>query len=236
MNIALILAGGTGTRVNTETPKQFIKIYEKTIIEYTLDVFERHPKIDEIFIVINAQYVAEAEILLKKANYKKVKRVLLGGAERQDSTWAAINACKEHPDANLIIHDAVRPMVDAEIITEVICKLETYNTVTVAIPTIDTIYEVKENYIKHIPNRKKLMRAQTPQAFKQHIIQTAYQAAFNQNDYTATDDCGVVAKYLPDEPIFVVSGNERNVKITHQKDLYLLEKILKSQTPPYIEE
>jgi len=231
MNISIILAGGTGARLASDSPKQFIKVCGKTIIEHTVDIFEQHPQIDEIAIVINVQYMAELETLVQKAGYKKVKKILQGGAERHDSAWAAINACKEYPNANLIIHDAVRPMVDTEIITEVIRKLEQYNAVTVAIPTTDTIYQVEENLIQKIPARKKMMRAQTPQAFKQHVIQKAYQVAFNQNDLTATDDCGVVAKYLPTEPICVISGNEHNIKITHREDLYLLEKMLQSKLP-----
>jgi 2-C-methyl-D-erythritol 4-phosphate cytidylyltransferase len=226
MNIAILLAGGTGARLETETPKQFIKVCDKTIIEHTLDIFEQHPLIDEIAVVIHTQYVIEMEKILQNGDYKKVQKIVQGGAERQNSAWAAINAYKEHPNANLIIHDAVRPMIDAGIITEVIRQLKNHNAVTVAIPTTDTIYQVEDNFIQQIPNRKSLMRAQTPQAFKQHIIQKVYQLAFESKDFTATDDCGVVAKYLPNEPIFVVPGNERKFKITHQSDLLLFSSLV----------
>jgi 2-C-methyl-D-erythritol 4-phosphate cytidylyltransferase len=226
MNIAILLAGGVGARLETEIPKQFIKVCGKTIMEHTLDVFEQHSQIDEIAIVVNAQYLSEMGETFLNGGFKKIKKILQGGTERQDSCWAAIEAYCEYPDANLIIHDAVRPLVSAEIITEVICKLEEYNAVTVAIPTTDTIYEVEDNHIQQIPNRKKLMRAQTPQAFKQHIIEKAYLSAYSQKDFTATDDCGVVAKYLPDEPIYVVAGNERNLKITHKEDLHVLALLL----------
>ena len=223
MNIALILAAGSGARLKTETPKQFLNVAGKTIVEHTLDVFEQHPDIDEIVVVVQAQYKAKMEKIIQNGNYQKVRKIAEGGAERHHSSWAGIEACKDFPNANLIIHDAVRPMVDTEIITKVITALERYHAVTVAIPTTDTIYEVEANHIQQIPDRKKLMRAQTPQAFKQHIINKAYQTAFQQNDFSATDDCGVVAKFLPQEPIFVVPGNERNLKITHKEDLAVLE-------------
>jgi len=226
MNIALLLAAGVGSRLELKTPKQFIIVGNKTIIEHTLDVFEQHPLIDEIAVVINRHFIDIMETIVKKGSYHKVKKILPGGAERYDSAWAAINACQKHPDANLLIHDAVRPMIDAEIITDVVRKLENYNAVTVAIPTTDTIYQVENNHIQQIPNRKLLMRAQTPQAFKQHIIQKAYQLAFENKDFTATDDCGVVAKYFPNEPIFVVTGNERNLKITHKEDILVLKALL----------
>ncbi|MCL2246211.1 MAG: 2-C-methyl-D-erythritol 4-phosphate cytidylyltransferase [Lentimicrobiaceae bacterium] len=227
MNIALILAGGSGARIATEIPKQFIEICGKTILEHTLDVFERHSLIDEIAIVINAQHSTEIEKILQNDNFKKVKKIASGGAERYDSSWAAIKAYQTYPDANLIIHDAVRPMIDAEIITKVITALEKYNAVSVAIPTTDTIYYVEDNHIQQIPDRKKMMQAQTPQAFKQHLIFKAYQAAFCQKDFSATDDCGIVAKFLPNEPIFVVTGSTRNLKITHREDLCVLSELLK---------
>jgi 2-C-methyl-D-erythritol 4-phosphate cytidylyltransferase len=226
MTTSLILSAGFGTRLETEIPKQFIKVCRKTVIEHTLDVFEQHPQIDEIAVVINEKYINEIEKIVEAGGYKKVKKILQGGAERHDSAWAAINAYKEKPDANLLIHDAARPLIDKETITEVIRQLDNYNAVTVAIPTTDTVYQVEDNQIQQIPNRKSLMRAQTPQAFKQHIIYKAYQKALQDKDFTATDDCGVVAKFLPNEPIYVVKGNERNLKITHKEDLYILEQLL----------
>ena len=227
MNFALLLAGGSGVRLEAEVPKQFLHIAGKTIMEHTLDVFEQHPYIDEIVVVIQAQYKAKMEKILLNGNYQKVKKIAEGGAERLHSSWAAIEACKDYPNANLIIHDAVRPMIDAETITKVIMALERYNAATVAIPATDTIYEVEANHIHQILDRKKLMRAQTPQAFKQHIISKAYQIAFQQNDFSATDDCGVVVKFLPQEPIFVVTGSERNLKITHKEDLAVIAEWLK---------
>jgi len=206
MNIAVILAGGAGTRISAEIPKQFLKVFGKTILEYTLDVFEQHARIDEIAIVSHALYIAETEAIVQTGGYKKVKKILAGGTERHDSSWVAIKAYQDDLEANLLIHDAVRPMINAQTIDEVIGALESYNAVTVAIPVTDTLYQTKDNFIRQIPDRKHFMRAQTPQAFKQYILQKAYQQAFQDKDFIATDDCGVVAKYLPNESIFVVAS------------------------------
>jgi 2-C-methyl-D-erythritol 4-phosphate cytidylyltransferase len=120
-------------------------------------------------------------------------------------------------------------MIDTQIITEVISALKKQNAVTVAIPATDTIYQVENNVVRQIPDSKRLMRAQTPQAFKQQIIRKAYQLAYQNEDFTATDDCGFVAKYLPNEPIFVVSGSENNLKITHIQDVFLFENRLQNK-------
>jgi 2-C-methyl-D-erythritol 4-phosphate cytidylyltransferase len=224
MNIAIILAGGAGVRLGTETPKQFLKVGGKTIIEYSLDIFEQHPFIDEVAIVIHQQYMAEMETMVVSGRYEKVQKIIAGGKERHDSSWAAIKTYRDYPNANLLIHDAARPMIDAKTISEVIDALGKYNAVTVAISATDTIYQVEDSFIQQIPDRNLLMRAQTPQAFKQHILQKAYQSALENEDFIPTDDCGVVTKYLPNEPVFVVPGSEKNLKITHKEDLYLLEK------------
>jgi len=232
MNIVIILAGGTGTRVGAEAPKQFLKVCGKTIIERTLDVFEQHPSIDEIAIVINRHHQTEMEAIVLNGGYKKVQKIITGGKERHDSSWAAVKTYENYPQANLLIHDAVRPMINIQTINEVIGALEKYNAVTVAIFATDTIYQVEHNLIQQIPDRKQLMQAQTPQAFKQHILQKAYQSAFENKDFTATDDCGVVAQYLPDESIFVVAGTENNLKITHKEDIFLLERLMQNNIAP----
>jgi len=228
MNIAIILAGGTGKRMETETPKQFLKIKGKTVIEHTIEVFEKNSHIDEIAVVIPESYIAEMAIMTITNDWKKVKNILKGGKERFQSSLSAIDFYHQFPDYNLIFHDAVRPLVSDRIIHDVVNALETYNAVTVAIPTTDTIYEVdnSQQYITNIPNRSHLQRAQTPQAFRSTTILKAYQLALKDSNFIFTDDCGVVAKYLPDEKIYVVRGAERNMKITYKEDIIKIEQIL----------
>jgi len=228
MNIAIILAGGTGNRMGNERPKQFLKIAEKTVIEHATEVFEQNEHIDEIAIVIHESYISDIENMTLKNEWKKVKKILKGGKERFQSSLSAINAYKQFPDDNLIFHDAVRPLVSDRIVNDVAKALEQYNAVAVAIPTTDTIFKVddSQHFIESIPNRSCLFRAQTPQAFQVKTIQKAFELALKDTGFQFTDDCGIVAKYLPNEKIYVVRGEENNMKLTYKEDVCLLEKLL----------
>ncbi len=226
-NIAVILAGGKSVRFGLDKPKQFIKVAGKLVIEHTLDVFQKHELIDEIAVVVDKKYFDLIEQLVDKNGYSKIKKILSGGRERYESSLSAIYAYKEEKEeVNLIFHDSVRPLVSQKIIEECIKKLEEYNAVDVAINSSDTIIEVEKNLIRNIPDRNKLNRGQTPQAFKLATIYEAYERAMQDPDFKTTDDCGVVKKYLPEEKIFVVKGEEKNIKLTYIEDLYLLEKLI----------
>lgn len=225
MNIAVILAGGSGTRMGNDQPKQFLKVAGKQIIEHTIDAFEASKDIDEICVVSRADYVGDVEALVVRNQYKKVKRILQGGKERYDSSLAAINAYQNDED-NLLFHDAVRPLVTEKIIHDCVAALRRYNAVDVAVKTTDTIIAVDEqNCIEHIPDRQVLRNGQTPQCFKRGTIKRAYDIALQDPDFRTTDDCGVVRRYLPDEPIYVVEGANFNMKLTYVEDLFLLDKL-----------
>jgi 2-C-methyl-D-erythritol 4-phosphate cytidylyltransferase len=223
-NIAVILAGGTGNRLDKNHPKQFLKVAGKTVIEHTVNIFEKTKSIDEVVIVSNATYLQEVENIVLKNAWKKIKKILMGGAERQDSSLAAIREFEGQDNINLIFHDAVRPLVSSRIINDVVAALNKYNAVDVAIPAVDTIIEVDNDIIVNIPDRSRLYRSQTPQGFKLHVIQKAYELALQDKSFKATDDCGIVRKYLPDELIFVVAGEESNIKLTYKEDTFLLDK------------
>jgi 2-C-methyl-D-erythritol 4-phosphate cytidylyltransferase len=223
-NTAIILAGGKGVRMGRKHPKQFLKIAGKKVMEHTLDVFESHPEIDEIAIVSNPDYIRDVEEILVNNNYTKAKKILAGGAERHDSSLAAIKAY-EGDDVNLIFHDAVRPLVSHRIISDCIKALKDYDAVDVAVKTTDTIIRVKDKLIENIPNRDYLNNGQTPQAFKWHTINAAYEKALKDPDFKVTDDCGVVKEYLPDEEIYVVEGDGDNMKLTYEEDIFLLDKL-----------
>jgi ribitol-5-phosphate 2-dehydrogenase (NADP+) / D-ribitol-5-phosphate cytidylyltransferase len=225
MNIAVILAGGVGSRLEKSLPKQFFKVAGKMVIEHAVDAFEKNELIDEIAIVINNHYQFMVEDMIIKNGWQKVKRVLVGGKERYNSSLAAINAYDAFKQANLIFHDAARPLVSQRIINDVVKAMRDYNAIDVAINSADTIIEVQNDIITTIPDRIKMRRGQTPQGFKQELIAKAYQLAFEDENFKATDDCGVVSKYLPDEKIFVVKGEEVNMKLTYPEDTYLLDKL-----------
>lgn len=228
-NIAVILAGGAGQRLGANKPKQFLKVAGKTIIEHTVDIFQKHNGIDEIAIVIHNNYVNDINEMVLKNSWTKVKKILSGGKERYESSLVAINAyaMSNAENVNLIFHDAVRPLVSNRIISETINALGIYSAVDVAIPSVDTIIEVNQDKteINSIPNRNYLNRGQTPQAFKLNVIKRAYALALKDNEFAATDDCGIIKKYLPNIPICVVEGEEKNIKLTYPEDIYLLDKL-----------
>lgn len=226
-NIAVILAGGVGERCGLGAPKQFFKVAGKTVIEHTVDVFQGNSHIDEIAIVINSMFQREIQEMVMRNKWTKVKKVLLGGKERYESSLAAINAYDMFPDCNLIFHDAVRPLLDNRIIDDIISALDKYQAIDVAVPATDTIIQVDADgqFIENIPNRRLLRRGQTPQAFKQKTIKEAYKIALNDPDFVSSDDCGTVVKYLPQVKVFVVQGAESNMKLTYKEDSYLLDKL-----------
>lgn len=226
-NIAIILAGGSGRRLGESIPKQFIKIAGKKVIEHTIGVFQAHELIDEICVVVNADYLREIEQIRLSNNFSKLRKVLAGGEERYESSLAAINAYSQSVgECNMIFHDSVRPLVTERIITDCIKALERYDAVDVAVPTTDTIIQVdKDNEIINIPPRQTLRNGQTPQAFKLSTIRTAYEKALKDSEFKTTDDCGVVLKYLPETPNCVVRGEMFNMKLTYKEDIFLLDKL-----------
>jgi len=223
-NLAIILAGGSGSRLKQETPKQFLKLAGKLIIEHTIEKFENHEDIDSIFVVTNPMYYEKTVEIVEKNNYKKVRKILKGGKTRQESSYIGISAASDEFE-NVLIHDAVRPFISKEIIDEIIEKLNDYSAIDVAIPSPDTIIKVDDkNIIKDIPERKYLRRGQTPQAFKLKFVKKAHNLAIKDNFLNATDDCSLILKYGLSE-IYVVDGSDFNIKITYPIDIHIADKI-----------
>ncbi|WP_434743507.1 D-ribitol-5-phosphate cytidylyltransferase [Micromonospora sp. SH-82] len=223
--VAVVLAGGTGTRLGLGIPKQLLKIAGKPIIEHTLAVFEAAPEIDEVVVLMATGHVPQAQAIVDKAGFRKVTKVIEGGGTRNDTTRIALDAVGEG-DVNVLFHDAVRPLVSGRIVRECVNALWTYEAVDVAIPSADTIVQVDENEcITDIPVRSRLRRGQTPQAFRSGTIREAYRRAAGDPDFAATDDCGVVLRYLPGTPIKVIDGSDENIKVTHPVDVHLADKL-----------
>ena len=173
----------------------------------------------------------------------KLKKIIDGGSERYMSSLNAIMAYIDEPyDTNLLLHDAARPIVSVEIIDRVVAALQCHEAVGVAVPSTDTVWEVHPDmggelmvksekceiprFVARIPERRLMWRAQTPQAFRLPLIRDAYQRALQDPMFQATDDCGVVRKYMPGTKIAVVEGVERNMKVTTPQDIVALEQIL----------
>ena len=199
-NVAVLLAGGVGTRVGLDVPKQLIKIAGHPIMEHTLSVLDRHPDVDEIVVMMAPGHLDSVHAMVKSGGYSKVSSILEGADTRNGTTLRALDALGE-ADCKVLFHDAVRPLLSPRIVTECFQALDTYDAVDVAIPSADTIIEVGEdNTIKEIPPRARLRRGQTPQAFTASVIRAAYAKAGEDPNFEATDDCTVVLRYLPDVP------------------------------------
>lgn len=242
-NIAVILAGGTGSRMGSSVPKQFIPLAGRTVIEHSIETFNNHPAIDEVAVVIHPDWRGKMEEIAAAGRWEKLKKIVDGGSERYMSSLNAVMAYIDEPDdTNLLLHDAARPWVSKEIVDRVVAALERHEAVGVAVPSTDTVWEVHPDMseelimkneefmmprlVARIPERKLMWRAQTPQAFRLPLIRDAYQRALQDPQFRATDDCGVVRKYMPGTKITVVEGDERNMKVTTPQDIAALEQML----------
>jgi 2-C-methyl-D-erythritol 4-phosphate cytidylyltransferase len=228
--VAVVLAGGTGQRFGGSRPKQLHLLAGKPLIEHSVAAFQAAPGVEEILLVLPAPFAEQVRGLL--GQYAKLTSIIEGGVARSDSTRCAIAALG--PDeCNVLLHDAARPLIDQQIIADCVAALQTSAAVGVAAPSPDTIVVVSDGVMTGMPRRESLRRCQTPQGFRLSVIRKAHQLALADPDFTdaaaATDDCGVVLRYLPDIPVRVVPGSERNIKITYPADLAVAETLLRAQ-------
>ncbi len=228
-NVAVLLAGGVGSRVGLDIPKQLIKVAGKTLLEHTLVALHDHPDVHEVVVMMTPGHTDAVRDITRGGTYPKVTAILEGGETRNATTQRAIDHLVQSGDpatTRILLHDAVRPLVTPRIIGECFTALDAYPAVDVAIPSADTIIEVAEDdTISSIPPRATLRRGQTPQAFRLDVLARAYVLADADPDFTATDDCSVVLRYLPDEPIIVVHGDDRNMKVTEPIDVFIADKL-----------
>jgi 2-C-methyl-D-erythritol 4-phosphate cytidylyltransferase len=226
--IAVILAGGSGERFGGNVPKQFTKLAGKLVIEHTVEIFQRHEQVDEIVVVARAADVDTVWNLARRGGWHKVSRVVCGGADRFGSTQSAVQAlASAHGATNVLLHDAVRPLLTASVITACIETLQVFEAVDVVIPSSDTLVVVNDNgCIASIPPRATMRRGQTPQAFRLATLRDAYARAAKAGKRSFTCDCGVVRAMLPQVEVATVEGSDTNIKITNQLDLFLAEKLI----------
>lgn len=232
LQVAILLAGGSGQRFGADRPKQFVRIGELTVLEHSLAAFEQSPHIDAILIVSHPQHLDEVRELLPSSQHPKLLSVVAGGAERQDSTLNALRALAQITDSPLeqiriLIHDAVRPAVSQSIIERVYTALHTHQAANLVVPVTDTLLEINDNgTTAAMPSRARFRRVQTPQGFHAATLQHAYDVALTDPNFQATDDCGVVFRYLPEVEIALVEGEQCNIKLTYPEDLHVLHHLL----------
>ena len=224
--VAVVLAAGSGLRFDPANPKQLVSLAGTPIVGWSIAAFDRYPRVTDILVGVNAQVRQAVEQLIAAAGYTKVQAVIDGGAERSDSTEAALRMLADHgvpADAKVLIHDSVRPFVSQAQIDGCIDALDEFKAATVACPSTDTILLPQDlgdrETVVQVPERRHSFRAQTPQAFRFETIRTAYGLAADDPDFRPTDDTRVVVDYLPNEPVAIVGGSPLNMKVTTQDDM-----------------
>jgi 2-C-methyl-D-erythritol 4-phosphate cytidylyltransferase len=228
--VAVVLAGGSGERFGTALPKQLLPLAGKALIEHSIAAFEQAPGVDSIVVVMAARYLRQVRDLLAGGRFGKLTTIIEGGASRTDSARRAI-AELGGSECDVLFHDAARPLVSQQTIADCVAALAAHRAVGVVIPSSDTIAVVADAVMTAMPRRDSLVRCQTPQGFRLSVIRRAHQLAAADPGFAAmpaTDDCGIVLRYLPGVPVHVVAGSERNIKITYPRDLAIAEALLRS--------
>ncbi len=233
-NIAIIIAGGSGHRMGQDIPKQFINVYDKPILMYTLEGFQNHPQIDEILVVCIEGWCDVVKAYAKQFNITKLKEVVVGGKTGQESIRNGVFALegKVKEDDIIIIHDGIRPMVDDFVLTDVILTARKYGNSVTSLPYNEQIFVVDEEdettTKKFIP-RETLRRVSTPQAYTYQKLFWAYKKAFDEgigiygSSYTNTMMVEL------GETLHFAAGSDRNIKLTTKEDLEIFKAYLKSE-------
>ena len=232
MNVAIIIAGGTGSRMGQDIPKQFINVYDKPVLIYTLEGFQKHPEIDAIEVVCIDGWHDILWAYAKQFNITKLKWVISGGKTGQESIRNGVyfleDKCSE--DDIVIIHDGIRPLVDASVLSDVIIKCKEHGNAVTSMPYNEQIFVIEDEFStkKYIP-RETLRRVSTPQAYNFKLLISSYRRAFQEkigiygSSYTNTMmvDLG--------ETLYFAKGSDKNIKLTTPDDLELFKAYMKME-------
>ncbi len=218
---AIIVAGGVGSRMNSDIPKQFVEVLGKPIIAYTINSLSRCKDIDEIIIVTLPDYLVFCKDIVDAFGFKKVTKIVCGGATRQESVYSGLKEVGDDIDI-VAIHDGARPMIDADTITKCINAAYEHGAAAAGVKMKDTVKVVDEaGFIEYTADREKLWQVQTPQVFKKDIICSLHA---NAADNSATDDCILAEK--AGYKVKMVEGKYENIKITTPQDIYIMKGLL----------
>ena len=213
--VGIIAAGGRGTRLRSDKPKQFMTVKEKPILAHTLLAFSKCPDISEIILTALEGFKKVTEDIVDAYDIKGVTRVVIGGADRQETVYLALKAI-DSADV-VVIHDAVRPFVTVDLISQAIDIAGVHGACTLGVPVKDTIKVCgKDGFVLSTPERETLWQIQTPQAFLYQVIKEAHDCA-RADGYSTTDDTGLVEHI--GLPVKLIMGSYANIKITTQEDL-----------------
>lgn len=215
---AVILAGGIGSRMNSDVPKQFLEIDGEPILSHVLRRFEKHLQIDGIVLVMHGDYIDSGRAIAEKIPMKKLLKIVPGGSSRKQSSCNGVAALPEE-ESFVLIHDAARPFVSDRIISDCCNALERYKAVSTVVKSTDTVYIVNdEGFIEEVPERDNVAMVQTPQCFHYSIIAEAHKLGAENPELNFTDDASMTAHYDLAE-VFCIRGEYENRKITIPDDL-----------------
>ncbi len=221
----IIPAAGHGKRMKSDVSKQYIEIEGKPILAYTIEKFQECMRIDEIILVVGEEEVGYVEKYIKtRYGLSKIKHIISGGKERQDSVYEGLKIIDESIDI-VLIHDAVRPLITIDAIEAIILKTIVFEACILGVKVKDTIKVVDENgNIVTTPDRNQLYAIQTPQAFERALIQEAYKKGAKAG-FKATDDSMLVEQFT-DIKVKVIEGSYSNIKITTQEDFQMVKELM----------
>lgn len=230
MNIAVIFAGGVGSRMHSkDRPKQFLEIHGKPIIIHTLEVFERHPDIDAIVIACVENGIPHLEDLLKKYNLKKVRRIVPGGASGQESIYNGLCAAEDVANGEksiVLIHDGVRPLIYEKTVTDNLQCVRSHGSCITSVSVKETVLLVEDNSnaVAGVPSRKNSRLARAPQSFWLEDILGLHRMARQDNLFDFVDSCTMMQHY--GKSLHLIEGPQENIKITTPDDFYTMRALL----------
>lgn len=237
MNIAIIIASGSGQRMGQDIPKQFINVYDKPVLIYTLEGFQKHPLIDAIEVVCKDGWHDIVWAYAKQFNITKLKWIVSGGETGQESIRNGVynleNKCESND--NIIIHDGIRPLVDDTVLSDVIIKCNEYGNAVTSMPYNEQIFVIDDEVstTRYIP-RETLRRVSTPQCYKFGKLNEKYHEAFEKkigiygSSYTNTMMVEL------GERLYFAAGSDKNIKITTKDDLELFKAYLKADKDTWL--
>ena len=231
MATAIIIAGGSGTRMGQDIPKLFINVYDKPVLIYTLEGFQKHPMIDSIEVVCLDGWQNVVKAYAKQFNIDKLRWIVPGGKTSQESIRNGVYNLENEVDAEeiVIIHDGIRPLVDESVLTDVILKAAEYGNAVSSQPYNEQIFIIDDEIstTRYIP-RETLRRVSTPQAYKFGLLDSKYHEAFERKIGIYGSSYANTMMVELGVRLYFAAGSDKNVKLTTKDDLEMFKAYLKS--------
>ena len=229
MNIAVIFAGGIGSRMHSKAlPKQFLQMHGKPIIAHTIDVFETSEEIDAIIIACVQQWIEHLEKIVEKYNFKKIKKIVPGGITGLLSIYNGLRAAKEFAGSTksiVLIHDGVRPLITPITIHDNIESVKTNGSAITCVKAKETVLLINsDNGVIDVPNRESSRLARAPQSFWLDDILCAHEVSLKEGRTSFIDSCSMMQYY--GKSLYLVEGPESNIKVTTPEDFYIMRAML----------